>query len=121
MSSRTVIDFQVGNADDTWKAIDQWAQENGYNQKEASGSFKRFQKGVGFLVAPMMLEVTIEGQNAHLEAWVRANLFVRAMALFIVPSEMGIHSGGVKMAVPRKIARNAVNKLLEQLNQPLIE
>jgi hypothetical protein len=33
---------------------------------------------------------------------------------------MGIRSGGFRLAVPRRIARQAVNRLLEKLGQPLV-
>ncbi len=121
MDKRTIIDFNVSNADETWKVIHQWADETNYKVKETGSTRKLFQKGVGFLVAPMMLDVTIDGEKAHLEAWVRAGLFVRIMSLFILPAEMTIQSGGLKGVAPRKIARTAVNKLLERLSQPLIE
>jgi hypothetical protein len=42
-------------------------------------------------------------------------------ALFLIPAEMGIESGGIKGALPRSMARNSVNKLLAQLDQPPIE
>ncbi|MCP5049518.1 MAG: hypothetical protein GY940_20270 [bacterium] len=121
MERRTIIDFNVDYVDKTWNVINQWAQENNYKPKESTGPAKRFQKGTGFLVAPMMFEVTIDGGAVHMEAWIRANLLNRIFSLFILPAEMGIPSGGVKAVAPRKIARKAVNKLLEQLGQPLIE
>lgn len=118
MKGRTIISFDVNT--DIWPVINQWANENGYKKKEESGSPVLFQKGVGFLVAPMMFQVHIENQRVHIETWVRANLLVRLFALFLIPAEMAIESGGVKMLVPRKIARHAVNKLMERLGQPLI-
>jgi len=33
----------------------------------------------------MMLEARQEGSQVHLEAWVRCNLFVRLMSLFMLP------------------------------------
>jgi len=118
MNKRTVIDFD--SADDIWTTIDQWAEESSFRKKEAGESRRLYQKGVGFLVAPMMPEISKDGKKVHLEAWVRANLLVRIFALFLIPSEMGIEPGGFKMAVPRKMARNAINKLLEKLGQPAI-
>ncbi len=120
MNSRTILDFEVAAADPAWEMIRKWAGENGYNQKMEEGNLKRFQKGTGFLVAPMMLEISINGNSLHLEAWVRANLFIRICALFLVPAEMHIKSGGFRLAAPRKIARKAVNKLLEMLGQEVI-
>ncbi len=121
MNKSTILEFTVDNVDKTWEVIQRWAEEKNYKPKESTGAGKLFQKGTGFMVAPMMLEVTIEGQSVRLEAWIRANLFVRSISLFILPAQMGIESGGIKGAAPRKIARKAVNALLEQLGQPLIQ
>ena len=118
MSDRTTLRF---NSDgDIWSIVDKWAGENGYVLKESVGDEKLYQKGIGFLVAPMMLKVVQRNREAVIEAWVRANLFVRMMSLFILPAEMGIESGGFRAALPRRIARNAVNTLLTQLRQPPI-
>jgi hypothetical protein len=127
MDKRTIIDFTVGSAGDTWKTIHQWARETGYRVKKTGPTWKRFQKGYGFLVSPSMFEVTIEGDKVHLEAWVR---FVNPLERFILslsnsPPEMGLHVpfavGGLQTKIAGKIARNAVNKLLRRLKQPLIE
>jgi hypothetical protein len=45
------------------------------------------------------------------------NLFVRLMALFMLPKQMSVESGGFRGALPRKIGRQAVNRLLEKLGQ----
>ena len=118
MDSRTKLSFPHQN--NLWPAIEKWAPENGFNLKNDSGSERLYQKGVGFLVAPMMLSVRDSAQGTSLEAWIRVNTFTRAMGLFLIPAEMGIESGGFKLIAPRSIARNAINKLLPQLGQPLI-
>lgn len=121
MEDRTIRDFEVASADDTWEIIGQWLKESKYFVKEAFGANRKlFQKGVGFLVAPMMLDVSIEENKVHMEAYVRTNFFIRLFALFLIPEEMGVESGGIKLMAPRKIARKAVNKLLERLGQPEI-
>ena len=118
MSSRTTLKFHhEGNV---WPVVEKWASENGYRQKEALGTERTYQKGVGFLVAPMMLRVRNDNQETMIDAWIRVNVVVRLMALFIVPSEMGIESGGFRLIAPRSIARTAINKLLAQLGQPPI-
>ncbi|MCI0403903.1 MAG: hypothetical protein L0212_10325 [Acidobacteria bacterium] len=118
MTKRTVLDFSFpGNL---WGTVEPWAKENGYNQREGDASRRLYQKGTGLLVAPMMLDLRQQGGQVHLEAWVRCNLFVRFMALFMLPAEMGIESGGFRGVLPRNIARGAVNKLLPQLGQPVI-
>jgi hypothetical protein len=118
MTQRTVLDFSFPG--DLWGTIEPWAKDNGYQQKQGDASRRLYQKGIGLLVAPMMLEVRQDGSQVHLEAWVRFNLFVRITALFMLPAEMGIESGGFRAVVPRNIARSAVNKLLPQLGQPVI-
>ena len=118
MSKRTQISFQSGNS--IWPAVEKWAGENGYKPVSQDGNERTFQKGVGFLVAPMMLRFAQNGDAVTGEAWIRAGLVVRIMALFLLPPEMGIESGGFKGVLPRKIARGAVNKLLAELGaQPI--
>lgn len=118
MNTRTIIRFNC--VSDIWPLVDKWAIENGFQQKSVQSVGRIYQKGIGFLTAPMMMGIHSEGQEIVIEAWVRVNTFMRAMALFIIPSEMGIGSGGFKLAVPRRIARDAINKLLIQIGQPLI-
>ncbi len=115
MTKRTPISFQSGQS--IWPTVEKWAAENGYKLVSQDGSGRTFQKGVGFLVAPMMLSLAQSGDTVAGEAWIRAGLFVRIMALFLLPAEMGIESGGFKGVLPRKIARTAVNKLLTALGQ----
>ncbi len=118
MDKRTKLLFQQdGNI---WPQVEQWASANGFNVKSSSGPERLYQKGTGFLVAPMMLSVGQADGKVTLEAWVRCNLFVRLASLFILPAEMGIQSGGFRGVLPRSIARNAVNVLLQQLGQPSI-
>lgn len=118
MSTRTRITFR--HTGDVWSTANAWASENGYRQKDAQGAERTYQKGLGLLVAPMMLRIRTEGQETTVEAWIRVNAVIRLMAFFILPSEMGIESGGFRLVAPRSIARKAVNKLLAQLGQPLI-
>lgn len=115
---RTVRDFAFTG--DLWSIVDSWAAQNGYNQKQGDAARRLYQKGTGFLVAPMMLELRHDAGQVHLEAWTRFNLFARLGSFFILPDEMGIESGGFRAVVPRNIARGAVNKLLPQLGQPEI-
>lgn len=118
MNTRTTLQFTF--QDDIWPIVDQWAQLNGYKLKISNGEDRTYQKGTGFLVAPMMLRIVKEGENITLEAWAYANIVVRIMALFMIPEEMHINPGGFRMSIPRKIARDAVNKLLKTIGQPEI-
>jgi len=72
------------------------------------------------LTAPMMLKVDQVDGQVTLTAWIKVSFIVRLMVLFIVPREMGIESGGLKLVMPRKIARTCVNKLVSQFGQPAI-
>ena len=118
MSKRTILRFSY--AGDVWTVTEKWADENRYRQKESVGQERLYQKGTGFLVSPMMLKVRSENQEISVEAWIRANIFVRIFSLFILPAEMGIESGDFRAMLRRKIARKAVNVLLAQLGQPPI-
>lgn len=118
MEARTQITFP--QSADFGTTLERWAGANGYSARESSGPVKLYQKGVGFLVAPMMLSVRQENGQVTMEGWVRCNLFIRLTSFFILPAEIGIRSGGVKAVLPRKIARDAVNTLLQQLGVPLI-
>ncbi|MEE8372256.1 MAG: hypothetical protein V3R87_00780 [Dehalococcoidia bacterium] len=119
MSKRTVRDFNFEG--ELWPIVDSWAQETGYNLKESNGAKRLYQRGHGVLVAPMMLEIAQTGKDVHFEAWIRVSLMVRLFALFLLPSQMGIESGGFQGVVPRKMARAAVNKLLERIDQAAIQ
>jgi hypothetical protein len=118
MNKRTILRFNYTG--EIWPVVEKWANENGYSQLESEGHEKLYQKGVGFLVTPPMLKVAHENQETIVEAWIRTNLFMRLIFYFILPSEMGIESGGFRLALPRRTARKAVNALLAQLGQPPI-
>ena len=118
MSKRTTVQFRSDT--EISSVVDAWASGNGYRLKNTNGSERTYQKGTGFLVAPMMLKVREDNLETTLEAWVRVNILMRLMGLFIIPSEMGIGSGGFRLCLPRSIARKAVNVLLHQLGQPAI-
>jgi hypothetical protein len=118
MGSRTTRDYMLNY--DPWPIITAWANETGFGVKQSTGPGRLFQKGHGILVAPMMLEIQQRGNQFHFEAWIRVNTFTRLFAFFLIPAEMGIESGGFKLVVPRKIARDAINKLMARLQLPPI-
>jgi hypothetical protein len=118
MNSRTVRDYTLNF--DPWPAIIAWSNETGFGARQSNLPGRLFQKGHGIFVAPMMLQVQQNGNQFRFEAWIRVNTFTRVLALFMIPAEMGIESGGFKLVVPRKIARGAVNKLFARLNLPPI-
>ena len=118
MEKRTQVTFQ--QRPDFWHTLEGWASTHNYKPRQSPGAAKLYQKGKGFLVAPMMLSIQEQNGQVAMEAWVRCNLFVRLSSFFILPAEIGVRSGGVKAVLPRKIGREAVNVLLEQLGVPLI-
>jgi hypothetical protein len=119
MAARTIRDFQVGG--DITPVVDAWAQANHYGFRGASPDGTRnYQRGNGLLTGAMPLSVRQTGPSVHIEAWIHATLLARITALFLIPSDMGIESGGFKGVLPRSIARNSVNVLLAQLSQPPI-
>ena len=119
MAPRTVREFQVGF--DVAPIVDAWAASHhyGFRAVEVDGT-RRYQRGNGVLTGTMPLTVRQNGQNVRLEAWIHANVVARACALFLIPEDLGLESGGLKGVVPRNMARGAVNELLGQLGQPLI-
>jgi hypothetical protein len=118
MEKRTQVTFP--QRPDFWPTFERWAGSHGYSPRQSAPQAKLYQKGKGFLVAPMMLSIQEQNGQVAMEAWVRCNLFVRLSSFFILPAEIGVQSGGVKAVLPRKIGRDAVNALLQQLGVPLI-
>lgn len=118
MNTRTVRDFTVTT--DIWPTVDAWAQRANYRLIDNGSPSRCYQRGHGFLTAPMMLTLAQTSNHVHLEAWIQVSLLPRLIALFLVPTEMGIESGGFRLVLPRKTARGAVNQLLSQLGQPPI-
>lgn len=117
---RTVVTYQVNQ--DPWPVIAQWAQQHGFNPREPqTGNVKLFQKGSGFWTAATRAQFTYDGASTmQLQAWIPISLFARIGALFLLPAEMHIRSGGFKAAIPRSSARKAVNDLLGRVGAPPI-
>ncbi len=116
MTAGTVREFQVGA--DITPAVEAWAQANHYRFRGVSPDGSRnYQRGNGILTGAMQLSVRQSGPAVHLEARVHATFFSRMGALFLIPSNMGIESGGFRGVLPRSMARDSVNKLLAQLDQ----
>jgi hypothetical protein len=119
-NKRSVATYQV--AADPWPVIAQWAQRHRFNPREPqTGNVKVFQKGSGFWTAAMRAQFSYDGAGTmQVQAWLPISLFARIAALFMLPAEMHIRSGGFRAVLPRKIARNAVNELLVQVGaQPI--
>ncbi len=118
-ANRSVVTFGISG--DPWPTIAAWAQRHRYLPREPqTGSVKLFQKGSGFWTAPMRAQFTQNGQQIEMQAWIHNPLIARIFALFILPAEMNIRSGGLRAVIPRNIARKAVNELLAQVGAPPI-
>lgn len=116
---RTVVTFQTSG--DPWPVIAAWAQKHRFMPREPqTGNIKLFQKGSGFLTAAMRAQFTLRGDQMELQAWLPISIFARIAALFMLPAEMHIRSGGFRAVLPRKLARDAVNELLLQVGAPPI-
>jgi hypothetical protein len=119
MADKTVRDFQVSL--DIGPVADAWASGNHFGLREVQPDGTRlYQRGNGILTGSMHTSVRQQGKEVHLEAWIHANLLARACALFLIPTNKSIESGGLVGAIPRNMARDAVNKLLAQVGQPAI-
>ena len=118
MNPHTVRDFEYSG--DVRPIVDSWVAENGFRLIEETGPARVLQRGHGFWTAPVRLQISQEGSRIHLETWIPVNFFVRLMALFVLPKQMGVESGGFRGVLPRKIGREKANKLLTALGQPAI-
>ena len=95
--------------------------QHGFNPREPqTGSTKLFQKGSGLFTAPMRAQFTHSGNTVEVQAYLHIPLFTRIMALFMLPQEMHVRSGGFRAVIPRNMARKAVNELLAQVGGPPI-
>ncbi|MBL8916024.1 MAG: hypothetical protein JNM17_35320 [Archangium sp.] len=118
-SKRSTVTGTVNG--DPWGTIDAWSKSSGFNLIEGGGTQNRtYQKGSGFLVAPMKAAISVNGSSLTLQAWVAPTFLARLFALFLIPAEMHVNSGGFKMVIPRNMARKPVNELLAQLGVPQI-
>ena len=118
-AKRSVVTFTLKG--DPWPTIAAWAENHRFRPREPqTASIKLFQKGSGLFTAPMRAQFTQRGKEIELQAWVHVPLLARIMALFLLPQEMNVRSGGFRAMVPRAIARKAVNELLVQVGAPPI-
>ena len=118
-NKRSVVMWSVRG--DPWPTIAAWAQKHRFMPRDPqTGNVKLFQKGSGFWTAAMRAQFTQRGDQMEMQAWLPISIFARIAALFMLPAEMHIRSGGFRAVLPRKIARNAVNELLQQVGAPPI-
>ena len=119
MADRSIRDFQVPYV--VAPIADAWASANGFalSQVDPDGS-RHYVRGSGLLTGQMMCVVRQFNQHVRVEAFIHARLIARISALFLIPTDKSIEPGGVVGVLPRKICRDAVDKLLAQLGQPPI-
>jgi hypothetical protein len=115
VAKRAVRDFDM--VGDTWATVEGWASRHGYRMASQAEGRRQYRKGHGLLVASRVVEVSTSGGQIHLEAWVATNILARAAALFIVPAEMTVESGGARGILPRKLGRTEVNDLIQAFGQ----
>jgi hypothetical protein len=118
MTTRTKLSFPSSR--DIWPEVERWSKHENAELKSSSESERLYQKG-GLMTAPLMYKFRQAGGEVAVEAWIPSTTFQRACSFFILPPEMGVESGGVKAAVIRKVARQALNQLLHQLGAPLVQ
>lgn len=119
VAERSIREFEAAFAVES--IADAWASANGFglSRIEQDGS-RLYVRGSGLLTGQMMCVVRQAGTHVSIEAYVHARLVARLGALFLIPENQSIEAGGFKGALPRKICREAVDKLLAQLGQPPI-
>lgn len=98
---------------DVYAMVDAWAASNGYVLKRSEGDARKYQKGSGFLTAPMFLELDRVGAKYSIKSYVRINGFV-------LHGDVGLAGDGFLVKLPRSIAKKAQNQLFQSLElQPL--
>lgn len=98
---------------DVYAMVDAWAGSNGYVLKRSEGDARKYQKGSGFLTAPMFLELDRVGAKYSIKSYVRVNGL-------ILQGDVGLGGDGFLVKLPRSIAKKAQNQLFQSLElQPL--
>ena len=123
-TGRTVREFTF-DGDDFWQTAEEWATSHDYDgtrlRRAKSGEEERaFLKTSGGMAIESSRTVRLvkSGNRVRLEAWIDNSLGTRLLTLFILPEEVGIEPGGIKLFQVRRSMRKAVNDLLTRLNQP---
>jgi hypothetical protein len=118
-TKRSIARFKI--AGDPWPVIAAWAQLHRFKPREPqTDDVRLFQRGNALLTAPMRAQFTRVGEQMEVEAWIHIPLVSRIFALFLLPAEMNVASGGFRAVVPRSIARKAINDLLGRCSADLI-
>jgi len=118
MKGRTTREFTCKSA--LWPVIDNWAAESGFVLETKEAARRIYRKGNRLLMAPAYLEIRQKGSKVTLEAWISADAYLILSLLTGKKPESRIDSGGLTASVPRKRARDAVNRLLAKFGQELV-
>ncbi|QWP77067.1 hypothetical protein J5226_01275 [Lysobacter sp. K5869] len=100
---------EFASAQDVHALAQAWAGRNGYALKRSEGELRVYQKGTGFLTAPMFLEVDRAGGRWSLKSYVRINGL-------IVQGDVGLSGDGFLVKLPRSLAKKAQNELYASLD-----
>ncbi len=115
MKGRTVKEFPC--PDDLWPQVEAWAAETGFTLDRQEKDRRVYHKGHWLVMAPAFVEIRREEARVILEAWVKADLYLIISLLSGKKSETGIEAGGLTALIPRRRAREAVNRLLARFGQ----
>lgn len=119
MAERSIRDFQASFV--VAPLADAWAGNNGFalSEVEPDGS-RHYVRGSGLLTGQMMCVVRQFGPQVRIEAYIHARMAARISGLFLIPENISVEPGQFMGGLPRKMCREAVDRLLAQLGQPPI-
>ncbi|MCL2761189.1 MAG: hypothetical protein FWD70_06050 [Desulfuromonadales bacterium] len=103
-----ILNFEYN--DSLWGKVDDWAIRYGYKVKEDHGTSRLYQKGAGFWTAPVMVEVSQNGNQCYVKAYIIINGL-------IVKSDMALTPPGFMCKIPRAKGKTEVNELMKELGQ----
>ena len=116
--THTVRNFQFNEA--LFPIVQEWAKDFGF-YVEVEGNTITCEKGMGLMSAPITVILENTDGDIKFEAFLKTDPISMFTSLFLAPDEMYLESGDGQLYMERKYARDKVNKLLEKLDQPIIE
>ena len=113
MAKRTIARFNT--AGNIWPVVDAWAKERDYRVKASGDTWRRYQQGVGLMVAPKLIEVRQEDNTVEVQGWMKWDIWPGTVT--IAEKDFG---HGFLGTIPRSTGRRDMNILLAQFGQPPI-
>ena len=107
--SRTVIQLNCSNPQDSETVIQKILSAHDYKRKEKNGEIF-YQNGVGFLVAPKFIKYTFNGEVLTLEGWVKPFAFAGESEL-----------SGVIGALPKKSCKKVMDEIQANINASIVD